>query len=141
MSGSPAVRFVRGGAVLAVALGLVGLPLIWGRFAGSGAWATSGWLSATAVGLGAGAWMARVHGRPGPGFLAALVTGMLARLVVVGVGLVLALRAGDGPGWGFLCGFAIGFVPLQAYEVVWSMRAAKARSAAADPVSREARDA
>jgi len=116
-------RYAATAAGIAAVAAVVLMPWVWGRWPGAGPWALAGWAAAAVVGVGTGAWLARAHGRPGSGFLAALVTGMLIRLVLVGVGLVVALRVGDGPAWGFLSGFAIAFVPLQGYEVVWSLRA------------------
>ena len=61
------------------------------------------------------------------GFLLALVSGMLTRLVVVGVGTATTIFVGGVDPWGFLAGFALGFVPLQTFEILWFVRAARSR--------------
>ena len=121
--------------LVAAAAAAVAGPWTWNRWPDGNGWLLGGFVATALVGIAAGAWQASVHGRPGAGFLAPLVVGMLVRMVLVAAGLVIAMRIGEGPAWGFLTGFAIGFVPLQAYEAVWSWRAARTRPAP-DPASR-----
>jgi hypothetical protein len=129
------LRYAGTAALIASVAAVVGAPLAWDRWPGGNGWLIGGFVATALVGVVAGAWQAAVHGRPGAGFLAPLVAGMLVRMILVGVGLVVAMRIGEGAAWGFLTGFAIAFVPLQAYEAVWSWRAARARPSP-DPASR-----
>lgn len=89
----------------------------------------AGWSAVSLVGVADGVWLCRRYGRPGSGFLTALVVGILARLLLVLVGTGLALRYGvDAAPWAFLVGMAGGFVPLQAFEVFWFVKSARSLS-------------
>lgn len=123
------VRYAGVATTIALAAGLLAAPWTWNRWPGGNPWLVGGYVATALVGILAGGWQARTHGRPGAAFLAPLVVAMVVRMILVGVGLVVALRIGNGCAWGFLSGFAIAFVPLQAYEAVWSWRAAGARPA------------
>jgi hypothetical protein len=120
-----ATRFTVRASLLALVSAALGFPCVWGRWEGAEAWLIFGWGATAVVSISTGAWLARAHGTPGPGVLAALVTGILARMVLVVVGLFLAGRQDHGFAWGFLSGFALAFVPLLAHEVVWSIRAGR----------------
>lgn len=85
-------------------------------------WAAGGWLAVASLGVADGVWLNRKHGTSGSGFMLAMVVGILARLVIVGAGSVVAFRSGGDAAWGFLAGVGAGFVPVQAFEVIWFMR-------------------
>lgn len=121
----PTTRFAVGAVAIALASGLLGLPWVVGRWGDAMPWAVSGWGATAAVGIAAGIWMAYQYGRAGSGFLIGIVAGMLARMLIVGLGTAAAIRLGGSGPWGFLAGFALGFVPLQTYELVWFIRAAR----------------
>lgn len=88
-------------------------------------WAVLGWTPMVVIGAATGAWMVAAHGHPGPGFLGAMVTGMLARLLAA-VGGAVAVGTTGGAGLGsFLTGLVGGFVPMQAYEVFFFSRAGR----------------
>lgn len=97
-------------------------PLALNMWPGAIAWSLSGWLILAAVGAADGVWLNLRYGQAGSGFLLAMVTGMLARMLVVGIGTFLAFRAGEAAPWAFLAGVAAGFVPLQVFEVIWFLR-------------------
>lgn len=117
--GAVAVGLLAGGVT---ALGI----LAWGRGTGSLPWAALGWAPMVAVGIGSGTWMAASYGRPSAGFLAGMVAGILGRLLLAAVGAAAVVMAGGSQLWPFLAGWAGGFVPLQAYEIVFFHRAARA---------------
>jgi hypothetical protein len=83
------------------------------------AWGAVGWGMMAAIGLASGTWLAMAHGRTGPGFLAAIVAGILGRLAATLGGALAAARAGRGSLLAFLVGLGVGFVPLQVYETVF----------------------
>lgn len=97
---------------------------------GKVSWTLLGFGAAVVPGLGAGMILARRHGQPGPGFLVALGTGILARFVVVLASLAWALRAGDGAYRPWLLGVALGYVPMELFEIVWFHRQGKHLAAA-----------
>jgi hypothetical protein len=119
MTGNRAVRFAAG--ALAVSMGCGAAA--WVAFrpdASSGlAWAAVGWGMMAAIGLASGTWLAMAHGRTGPGFLAAIVAGILGRLAATLGGALAAAREGRLSLWAFLVGLGVGFVPLQVYETVF----------------------
>jgi len=78
-----------------------------------------------AIGVGAGAWLAAVFGRPGPAFLAALSAGILGRLLATLAGSVAAASRGRGALMGYLAGIGVGFVPLQLFEIAYFIRAGR----------------
>jgi hypothetical protein len=120
---APAVRrYLRGAAVIGVVTGS-GLGVV-AAIAG-GAWKTwgpAGWLAATAIGLIAGAALARTHGSPGWGFVVAMLAGILARFVALAAGGVWAAWTGRTALVAFVAGFGAGFVPLQIHEAFFLRR-------------------
>ena len=88
-------------------------------------WSMGGWAIMAAVGVITGLWMVRVHGKPGSGFLAAMGTGMLARLFLSAGGALWAAQYGFEYVWAFLAGLVAGYLPLQAFEVTWFFREAR----------------
>ena len=132
-------RGIAGFAIAASATALVVGVL--SRAAATGFGTDPGWavLGATLVafaGIVGGTRLAGTHGRPGSGFVAALVISVLFRFASLGAGLWLALRAGGSAPSGFLIGFGIAFLAFAALEAIWFTRAS--RSA---PVSESARGA
>lgn len=109
-------------AVVAGALAVGGAAALW---PGSVTWALAGWGGLAGVGLVESYWLHRYHGRPGSGFLAALVAGTLARAVLVGCGTAWALMAGGTGLAPFLSGAVAGFGPLMAWEIAGFMKAAR----------------
>ena len=85
-------------------------------------WSLGGWALMAVVGIAAGVWMVRSHGRPGSGFLAALAGGMLSRLFLSAAGAAWAARQDIETVWAFLGGLAAGYVPLQTFELAWFIR-------------------
>lgn len=123
MSALPAARrYLRE----AVAIGVVtGLALAAAAAILGGAWKTwgpAGWLAATAIGLVAGAALARFHGSPSWGFIVAMHAGMLARLVALVAGGVWAAWTGRTALVAFVAGFGAGLVPLQVHEAFFLRR-------------------
>lgn len=118
-------RFLLAASAVGVAAGAVALAATEAA-GGSGPWALAGWGPMAGIGLGSGGAMAARHGRPGSGFLAALVAGMLSRLTVAAALGLVATRAGEPALLSYVAGLAAGFLPLQAFEVVWFYRAARA---------------
>ena len=94
-------RYALTSSGVAVAAAAIGLPWIPERWSQGVTWAFYGWALAAIVGIVTGTWLARAHGRPGPGVLAALVSGILARMVLVAAGFFVAVRDGRGSAWGF----------------------------------------
>ena len=85
-------------------------------------WSLFGWSSMAMIGVAAGLWMVRVHGRPGSGFMAALGAGMLARLFVSAAGALVAGQQGIEVVWAYLAGLVTGYLPLQVFELTWFYR-------------------
>lgn len=81
-----------------------------------------GWASMTAAGLVGGMFLVRAHGRPGTGFLGALVASMLLRLALSCAGAAWAAASSIETVWAYLGGLAAGYVPLQAFELAWFIR-------------------
>ena len=90
-----------------------------GRDAVVTSWATVGFVAMAVPGIAGGSWLAREHGRPESRFVIALATGLVARLVFAAAAAFGAAKAGGGAGFGLICGLAVGFVPLIAFEAVW----------------------
>jgi hypothetical protein len=128
VSGTGSLRF----GLVATLVALAGLaavsPLVLARWPEAAAWTLGAWLLLAAIGVADGVWLQRRYGRTGSGFLLALVVGILARIAAVCAGCVLAFRQGGNAPWGFLAGVAAGFVPLQAFEVIWFLRLGRGRS-------------
>ena len=105
--------------------GIVGLTLLpvassYGRVAVQ--WSIAGWLVTTAIGVAGGSWIVARHGSAGPGFLIAFGVCMLARLAALGVGATVAATRGSGAVGAYLAGLLIGYLPPQAWEMVWLLR-------------------
>lgn len=117
-----AVRNLLGAAKVALgaAVLLAALLAAW-RPAGAG-WAWIGFGLMAAVGVVGGAWLARFHGRPDGSFLVAMLSCMAARFVLAPVGMVFAARAGGLAPWVYVAGLAVGFVPLQLFEILFLQR-------------------
>lgn len=125
MSEPSSLRYIIIGATVSVVALAAAVSVVVTRFPEALYWALGGWAIMAVVGIADGAWLARRHGKPGTGFLLALVVGMLVRLVLVCGGTALALMNGGQAPWGFLAGVVTGFVPLQVFGVVWFLRRAK----------------
>lgn len=127
MSAAGAGRF----AVVCGTIALVSGAAVWTFAAERGPetlrWSLLGWAVMAVSGVGAGVWMARVHGRPGTGFLLALGTGMLARLFGAAAGALWAAQHGVEAVWAYLAGLSAGYLPLQAFESVWFLRRTRGR--------------
>jgi len=122
-------RYLAGASVVAAASGAAAWAL--GRPASGGAlaWGALGWGSMAAIGLAAGAWLAASYGRPGSGFLAAIVAGILSRIAATLLGAAAAATAGHGALGAFLVGLGCGFGPLQLFEVGYFYRAGRRAAA------------
>ena len=134
MSAGKARRYLWPAVVLSLASGAtVALAAGW-LLPGTGlGWALGGWSAAALIGVTAGAWLASCHGRPGLGFVVALLAGMLARLLAAGAGAALAAWTGGGALWAFVLGFATGFTPLQVWEAVFFHRETRISGSGAEP--------
>ena len=88
-------------------------------------WALGGWLLLATAGVVAGGWLVACHGKPGNGFLGAMVGGMLARMALIASGLGLAMMSGKPAVWAFAGGAAAGFLPVMVFEVFWFYRASQ----------------
>ncbi len=127
MSGSAVGSFARisiviallSGALVAVVAAPRGEPVL--------LWSLLGWLIMALIGVVAGVWMVRVHGRPGSGFLMALGTGMLARLFISAAGALAAAQQGVDIVYAYLAGLFTGYLPLQVFEVTWFFRRARSQ--------------
>lgn len=94
------------------------------RTAGSGAVVPClvGWALMAGAGLAGGLFLVRAHGRPGTGFMGALVASILARLALSSAGAAWAAASSIETVWAYLGGLAAGYVPLQAFELAWFIR-------------------
>jgi hypothetical protein len=99
-----------GAGIALAAPGLV--PARAGLWAG---WITAGVSSLTAFGL-----LAWSHPRSAQAALGAVAIGFLARIVLLAVGLLAALRQGAGPLW-FTGAFFGTYLPLQALEIAGAL--------------------
>jgi hypothetical protein len=119
---SAAARYALGStaaaAIAAVALLLAFSPQ--GRAAVG--WGLLGWSIMALIGVAGGTWQAKLHGSQGTGFLVALGTCILARLVGAAAGAAAAATLGMGAVWPYLAGLGAGYVPLQLFEVGWFLR-------------------
>lgn len=120
----PAGQFVVRASLVAL-LALVPLSaLAWPSGATAVRWGLAGWLVMTVVGVVGGGFMVLEHGRATPGFIVALGTCMLARLIVSAAGAFAAVSAGGPAVRAYVTGLGVGYVPLQVFETVWFMRRA-----------------
>ena len=96
--------------------------------------ALAGWGIIALTGVAGGAWIARNHGRGIVAFLVALQSCMLARLALAAGGAFVSWKAGEDAIRFFLTGLAVGFLPLQTFEIVWFYRRTqRLRLAGAEP--------
>jgi len=126
----PGARFALWGGIVAAA---TGVALVGGavRMQAPGlGWGVLGWGAAVAPGLTFGTWLARRHGTPGTGFVAALGAGILVRFVTVLGSLAWVLAEGAGAQRIWLAGVLAGYVPLQLFEVAWFVRRSRRLAAA-----------
>lgn len=93
-------------------------------------WGLAGWAVVAVPAVATGAWLAGRLGSTSAAFLGGLLVGMAARAIGLLVGLVGALKAGNGAPSAFLLAFAATFVPLMCFEIVWFRRASARRSEA-----------
>ena len=94
-------------------------------------WALGGWLVLAVAGVVAGGWLVSSHGKPGNGFMGALVGGMLARMVLTVAGMGAAMTAGKPTMWAFAAGAVTGFLPVMVFELIWFYRASRKDAARA----------
>jgi hypothetical protein len=87
-----------------------------------------------APGIAAGAWMARVHGTPGPRFLVAMSAGLATRVLLATSVAIGASGDAAQVRTGLVVGLAAGFVPVLVFEMLWF--AGAARSPATGEASR-----
>jgi hypothetical protein len=120
------LRYLRAACAVAAVAGALALAAAWLEGSAGRAWLLFGWTPMAALGLAGGLWVAARHGRPGPGFIVALLAGMLARLAVAGTGVGLAAFAGGTALRAHLEGLALGFVPLQVHEALFFWREVRA---------------
>jgi hypothetical protein len=123
-----ALRFAILGGVIAVGAGLALLPVGLARGGMALRWGAIGWAIMAVIGVVGGAWLARMHGRQGSGFLVALGTCMLARLFASVGGALGAAISGMDAVWPFLAGLCAGYVPLQAFEMIWFVRRSRVQA-------------
>lgn len=119
---SPATRFTLAGGATAAASGAAVLGWTAEHGASSLVWTALGWAASAVPGVAVGAWLARRHGTEGTGFVVAMGTGMLVRLLAVTGTLAAALKAGNGAYRPWLAGFVAGYAPLQLFEFIWFYR-------------------
>ena len=120
-------RVVIGCAVVALAAGVILAlsTLSFGAFALQSG--LLGWGLMALVGVTAGGWAVSRHGTPGPGFIVAVGTGMLARLVLAGAGAAVTLSRGEGALYAYFAGVGAGYVPVQLYEMGWFLTFGRAK--------------
>jgi len=118
-------RFAAVCGLIAVATGVAVYAVATPRGAEITRWSMTGWAIMAVTGVVTGLWMVRVHGKPGSGFLAAMGTGMLARLFLSAGVALWAAQHGIEYVWAFLAGLVTGYLPLQAFEVAWFFREAR----------------
>jgi hypothetical protein len=117
-----ALRFVLGGALVAIASGGAAWAAARPSSPAGLLWGALGWGLMAAIGLGSGAWLAARYGTTGSGFLAAIVAGILGRIAATLGGAATAASAGRGALPAFLVGLGSGFAPLMVYEAVFFYR-------------------
>jgi hypothetical protein len=122
-----ALRFSILGGTIVVLAGLAVLPVGLARGDLALRWGVVGWAIMAVTGVAGGAWLARMHGRQGSGFLVALGTCMLARLFASVGGALVAALSGKQAVWPYIVGLCVGYVPLQLFEIGWFLRWARIR--------------
>lgn len=123
-------QFVIGASLVAL-VPLCLLPWAAGRLGDSLGWTLAAWFLVSLIGVMAGGWVVSQHGKPGNGFLAGLVGGILARMTLAVLGGALAMSSGRAAVVAFLAGVVAGFVPVQIFEVFWFFRSSARRVAGA----------
>jgi hypothetical protein len=93
--------------------------------AAAAAWTALGWSITAVAGVVGGAWVVSRHGRAGAGFFVALQACILARLGLSAIGAILVASRDPGAAWAYLAGLVAGFLPLQAFEILWFFRNAR----------------
>jgi hypothetical protein len=119
---------------------LAGVALLaWAASRGAPApgWALGGWLLTALAGVGGGLWLIARHGRTGNGFLAALATCIVLRLVLFLVWPLAASADGPQAVTAAVAGLFAGYLPAQTIEVLWFARSTPA-GAPAPAVTRRA---
>ncbi len=106
-----------GAVALAAALPLIAFAAAEGWAAAR--WSLLGWAIMALIGVGGGAWCVRRHGDPGAGFMLALGTCMLARLIASALGAAMAAGHGMEAVWPYLAGLVVTYLPLQIFEMSW----------------------
>ena len=127
MKAGGALRFAILGGAIVILAGLAVLPVGLAHGELALRWGAVGWAVTAVTGVAGGAWMARLHGRQGSGFLVALGTCMLARLVASVGGALGAAVIGRPAVWPYILGLCVGYVPLQLFEIGWFLRWARIR--------------
>ncbi|HKQ62325.1 MAG TPA: hypothetical protein VJS92_13620, partial [Candidatus Polarisedimenticolaceae bacterium] len=87
-------------------------------------WSLLGWASTGFTGVAGGAWMAARHGTQGAGFMVAMGTSMLARLLLAAAGAFTAATQGAQAAGAYAAGLAAGYLPLQVFEARWFLKRA-----------------
>jgi uncharacterized membrane protein YeaQ/YmgE (transglycosylase-associated protein family) len=115
-------RFAASCLLIAVVTGAVVYAVTAPRGAEIVRWCMTGWAVIAVVGVVSGVLMVRLHGKPGAGFLAAMGTGMVGRLVLSAAAALWAAQHGIEYVWALLAGIVSAYLPLQAFEVIWFFR-------------------
>lgn len=121
MTRSAVSRYVLGSGALAVGAALAALPFAPDERAVLG-WAALGWSVGAIAGTVGGAWLASLHGNPGPSFHVTFVGWMAARLLAYAAGAGIAATSGLDAVGGFVVGAALAHVPTHGFEWVWFAR-------------------
>ena len=122
MTGSAAGRYAIWSGAVTLAAALLILAFAAAEGWAPARWSLLGWAIMAVTGVGGGAWVVRRHGDPGPGFLLALGTCMLARLIASALGAATAAVYGMEAVWPYLAGLVATFLPLQIFEMSWFLR-------------------
>jgi len=122
MSGSRTSRYAWGAGGAALGVGAILAALAAMRGISAPGWSLAGWGLMAATGVAGGVWIVSRHGDPGPGFLVAVGTCMLARLFAGAALTVAAAAAGMSAVWAFLTAATATYVVLQLFEVSWFLR-------------------
>lgn len=122
---SGSVRFAGWAVAVSSIVAGVALPVVRPYGAEVLRWALAGWAVTTAIGVAGGSWALAWHGRTGAGFLVAFGVCMLARVLALGFGALAASQRGGEAVAAYLGGLLLGYLPPQAAEVLWLMRAAR----------------
>lgn len=122
----PSGNYVLGSVATSIAIATLLLPWLQGVEASRLNWALVGWLLAVVSGAAAGAWLSGVHGQVGTAFLLRSGLGLAGRTAAYAGGATVAwLVRGEEAVWPFVAGAAAGYLPTQAFEMVWFARRTK----------------